>query len=79
LQNLTLSLCREQDLTLVIVTHAIEEAAGLGKKILLLGDAPNHSGRVFENLGAGQNGYRSTPAYYELCDRLWKEMHYEPA
>ena len=32
LQNLTLSLCAEQKLTLVIVTHAIEEAAALGQK-----------------------------------------------
>lgn len=79
LQNLTLSLCAEQHLTLVIVTHAIEEAVGLGRKILLLGEAPNRSGRIFENPGAGENGYRSSQAYHELCDRLWKEMHYETA
>lgn len=79
LQNLTLSLCSEQNLTLVIVTHAIEEAAGLGKKILLLGHAPNRIARIFENPGAGQSGYRSSAAYHELCDRLWKEMHYETA
>jgi NitT/TauT family transport system ATP-binding protein len=79
LQNLTLSLCAEQNLTLVIVTHAIEEAVGLGKKILLLGDAPNHSGRIFENPDASQSGYRSSSAYHELCNRLWKEMHYEAA
>ena len=79
LQNLTLNLCAEQNLTLVIVTHAIEEAAGLGKKILLLGEAPNRSGRIFENPDAGQSGYRSSPAYHALCDRLWKEMHFETA
>ena len=79
LQNLTLSLCNEKNLTLVIVTHAIEEAAALGKKILLLGHAPNRTGRIFENPGAGQSGYRSSAAYHELCDRLWKEMHYETA
>jgi len=79
LQKLTLSLCAEQNLTLVIVTHAIEEAAGLGRKILLLGEAPNTSGRIFENPDAGQSGYRSSPVYHELCDRLWKEMHYETA
>ncbi|HEY3476085.1 MAG TPA: ATP-binding cassette domain-containing protein [Anaerolineales bacterium] len=79
LQSLTLTLCSEQNLTLVIVTHSIEEAAGLGKKILLLGEAPNRSVRVSENPNAGQNGYRSSPVYHELCDRLWKEMHYETA
>jgi NitT/TauT family transport system ATP-binding protein len=79
LQNLTLSLCAEQNLTLVIVTHAIEEAAALGKKILLLGEAPNKTPRIFENPCAGQEGYRSTSDYHALCDLLWKEMHYETA
>lgn len=79
LQKLTLSLCAEQNLTLVIVTHAIEEAVALGQKILLLEEAPNRTGRIFENPEAGQSGYRSSPAYHELCDLLWREMHYEPA
>jgi NitT/TauT family transport system ATP-binding protein len=79
LQNLTLNLCAEQNLTLVMVTHAIEEAVMLGKKILLLGNAPNQRARIFENPNAGQDDYRSSPPYHELCDLLWKEMHYETA
>lgn len=79
LQNLTLGLCTEQNLTLIIVTHAIEEAVGLGKKILLLSNAPNRSARIFENPGADQSGCRSRQAYHDLCDLLWKEMHYETA
>jgi len=79
LQNLTLSLCSEQKLTLIIVTHAIDEAVGLGYKILLLNDPPNQTARIFENSGVGQTGYRSSHAYYELCDLLWREMRYETA
>ena len=79
LQNLTLSLCAEQHLTLVIVTHAIEEAAALGRKILLLEEAPNKIPRIFDNPCAGQDGYRSSPDYHALCALLWKEMHYETA
>jgi NitT/TauT family transport system ATP-binding protein len=79
LQKLTLGLCAEQNLTLVIVTHAIEEAVALGQKILLLEEAPNRSGRIFENPDAGQGGYRSSSAYHELCELLWREMHYETA
>ncbi len=79
LQNLTLSLCAEQNLTLVIVTHAIEEAVALGKKILLLGDAPNQNAKVFENPNAGQSGYRTSLEYRELCNSLWKEMQHETA
>jgi NitT/TauT family transport system ATP-binding protein len=79
LQKLTLNLCAEQNLTLVIVTHAIEEAVALGQKILLLGEAPNRNGRIFENPNTGQNGFRNTYAYHELCDLLWEEMHHETA
>ena len=79
LQSLTLSLCSEQNLTLVIVTHAIEEAVSLGKKILLLGRAPNRTAHIFENPAAGQDGFRNSPAYHELCDLLWKEMNHETA
>jgi NitT/TauT family transport system ATP-binding protein len=75
LQNLTLSLCEEQDLTLVIVTHAIEEAAALGKKILLLDTIP----RIFENPQAGQASYRNSQTYHDLCDLLRKEMRHETA
>jgi ABC-type nitrate/sulfonate/bicarbonate transport system ATPase subunit len=79
LQNLTLSLCAEQNLTLVIVTHAIEEAAALGKKILLLDTAPNKHSRVFDNPNAGQKNHRSSQAYHKLCDLLWKEMQNIPS
>ena len=79
LQNLTLSLCNEQNLTLVMVTHAIEEAAALGQKILLLDTAPNQTARVFENPQAGQPEYRSSQAYHELCQTLWREMRRETA
>src|SRR5512132_796525 len=70
LQNLTLSLCSEQNLTLIIVTHAIEEAVGLGKQILLLGAAPNRTARIFENPNVGQSGYRTSQEYRELCNSL---------
>ena len=77
LQNLTLSLCAEQNLTLVVVTHAIEEAVALGKKILLLGVAPNHSARVFENPKAGARDHRNSDEYRELRITLRAEMQGE--
>jgi NitT/TauT family transport system ATP-binding protein len=70
LQNLTLELMAERDLTLLIVTHAIEEAAFLGQKILLLGSPPNRRARLIVNPGAGQPGFRSAPAYFALIHEL---------
>lgn len=79
LQNLTLSLCAEKRLTLVVVTHAIEEAVVLGKKILLLDTIPTCNAHVFENPGAGMEGHRESKSYQELCNLLRKEMQHETA
>lgn len=79
LQNLTLALSVEQNLTLVIVTHAVEEAAALGNKILLLGAPTNRTVRIFDNPNAGQSSQRNSAAHNALCDRLRKEMRHETA
>ena len=70
LQNLIMELQREQNLTLVVVTHSIEEAAILGKKILLLGEPPNISPKVISNPKAGQRNYRESHDYVTLCREL---------
>lgn len=70
LQRLTLELRAEAGLTLVTVTHAIEEAAILGEHILLLSGPPNQAPAVFENLGAGREAHRDSPEYRALCREL---------
>jgi len=70
LQTLILELQAEQHLTLIIVTHAIEEAAVLGRKVLLLGLPPNTRAVVVDNPRAGQPGYRETGEYLEMCRQL---------
>jgi NitT/TauT family transport system ATP-binding protein len=74
LQDLMLELWAEQRLTLVIVTHAIEEAAVLGRKILLLNQPPNTEAAVIDNPSAGQPGYRNGAAYQDLCRELRARM-----
>ena len=58
LQELTLVLRKENNLTLVMVTHSIEEAAILGQKILLLGQPPNRQPEIIDNPGSGQSDFR---------------------
>jgi ABC-type nitrate/sulfonate/bicarbonate transport system ATPase subunit len=70
LQNLTLELVSEHNLTLVIVTHAIEEAAILGRKILLLGQPPNTNALVIDSPDSEKPGFRHAPAYLSLCREL---------
>ena len=79
LQNLTLSLCKENNLTLVVVTHAIEEAVVLGKKILLLDVAPASIPNIFENPTVGIANQRESKEYQELCSQLRREMQRETA
>lgn len=74
LQALTIELRTERGLTTVIVTHAIEEAALLGQRILLLGRIPNTATVVFENLGATNTDYRGSAAYASICNDLRQAM-----
>ena len=74
LQNLSLELWDEQQLTLVVVTHAIEEAAFLGRKILLLGQPPNKLPQVFDNPSAGAPNFRDSADYARLVRNLRERM-----
>lgn len=76
LQTLTLELKVESGLTLVVVTHAIEEAAILGEKILLLSQPPNRQATVFDNPQAGEPGYADSAAYQEMCQRLRQSLEH---
>jgi ABC-type nitrate/sulfonate/bicarbonate transport system ATPase subunit len=79
LQRLTLELCTEGGITLVIVTHNIEEAAAMGRKVLLLGEPPNQEVRIFENPTAREPGHRESTEYQTLCQTLRRELSHETA
>lgn len=70
LQNLILELRDEFKMTTVIVTHAIDEAAVLGSKILLLHDPPNRETTVINNPAAEDRHYRTTSAYLAMRNHL---------
>ena len=74
LQNLTIELQHEQNLTLLIVTHNIEDAVFLGQKILVLGQPPHTAPLVIENPQAGLVTYRSEPAFFEMCARVRESL-----
>jgi NitT/TauT family transport system ATP-binding protein len=74
LQRLTLELWAEQNLTMVIVTHAIEEAAILGQKIVLLGQPPNTQAVVIENPQACLPEFRETSQYLSVCRELRRRL-----
>ena len=70
LRTLTLDIQREQNLTLAIVTHSIEEAAVIGEKILLVNTIPYENPVVLENPGIYQNNYRNSNDYLLMTQKL---------
>ena len=70
LQALVLELHAEQGLTTIIVTHNIEEAVTVGRKILVLGQPPHRQALVVDNPTAGQPGYRTSQEFFYRCNRL---------
>ncbi len=74
LEQLTLDLQTETKTTTVFVTHNIEEAVFLGRRILVLGAPPHRPpARVVENPGAGRAVYRDESAFAEKA-RVLREM-----
>lgn len=72
LQSLALELHAEQGLTTVVVTHNIEEAATMGRRILVLGQPPHREAVAVDNPGVGQSGYRTSEAFLQRCNQLRK-------
>jgi ABC-type nitrate/sulfonate/bicarbonate transport system ATPase subunit len=71
LQNLVLQLHYDiPTMTIVLVTHNIEEAAFLGRKILVLTHLPNTDPIIIENPDCGNPGYRNTYRFTEKCEQL---------
>jgi ABC-type nitrate/sulfonate/bicarbonate transport system ATPase subunit len=70
LQNLTLELWREHKFTLIMVTHAIEEAASLGQNILVLGTPPHTNPIIVANLNLRNPEYRNSSEFQEECRAL---------
>ena len=67
LQELVAQLSADGGMTTVLVTHDIQEAVFLGKRILIVGRAPISSYLVVENPEARRPGYRQSPAFFERC------------
>jgi NitT/TauT family transport system ATP-binding protein len=74
LQLLTLELAREARITLVIVTHSIEEAVFMGQKILFLSIPPITQATVIDNPASGSPEFRDSAGYQVLCRSLRSQM-----
>lgn len=70
LQNNMLEIRELQGNTGFLVTHGIEEAAFLGRKILVLTSRPGRVAEIVDNPGMGNPDYRNKPDFLEICSHL---------
>ena len=70
MQNIVLELCEQQNLTLVLVTHNIEEAIFLGQKIAVFSDNSDKIRHIADNSHSGEISYRGTEEFYQHCSLL---------
>ena len=70
MQNLIIELGLASRMTTILVTHSIEEAVLLGRRILILPGPPNSVPIVIENATAGRVEYRGEGVYLDKCRQV---------
>lgn len=70
LQDVLLDLWRRRGHAQVLVTHSIEEAVFLGRRVVVMSPSPGSVRAVVENPDMGEAGYRLDPVFHERCAEL---------
>lgn len=79
LQRLLLEIWRQRGHTSVLVTHSIEEAIFLGRRVIVLTPRPGRVAAIVDNPEMGDADFRNTPAFYERCAELRRLLAAEGA
>jgi len=72
LQESLLAIWKKTRMSLILVTHSIEEAVLLGQQVLVMSPGPAHILYVLENGSVGDPGFRKQPTYFEQCLKVRK-------
>lgn len=67
LQNFLLSLWKNKGLTMLLVTHNIEEAVFLGREIIVLSPRPGCVVKIVKNHNVGEVNYRNREDFFDKC------------
>ncbi|MDI6711628.1 MAG: ATP-binding cassette domain-containing protein [Anaerosomatales bacterium] len=79
LQDLLLDLWLQRRHTQVLVTHSIEEAVFLGKRIVVMTPRPGRVAAILENPEMGERSYRATETFLHRCVTLRRMLESEGA
>lgn len=69
-QELFLKIWNENQINTFFVTHSIEEALYMGKKIVIMSNTPGQIIEIIENPMFNQSDFRQHPNYLELYDHI---------
>jgi len=67
LQETIVDILKQNRMTLVTVTHSIEEAVFLGQKIAVFSPRPARVAATVDNPQAGEKTFRDQPEFYRKC------------
>jgi NitT/TauT family transport system ATP-binding protein len=70
LQEVLLHLWRTRGYAQLLVTHSIEEAVFLGRRVFVMSPRPGSIAAVVENPEMGESGYRASALFHERCVEL---------
>jgi NitT/TauT family transport system ATP-binding protein len=74
LQNFLLQLWKEKRLTMLLVTHSIEEAVFLGRKVIVLSLRPGTVVKTVDNPQVGDLDYRTKEEFFEKCREVRQSL-----
>ncbi|MBI9107512.1 MAG: ABC transporter ATP-binding protein [Spirochaetales bacterium] len=75
LQELLLQLLEGRRMITLLVTHSVEEAVFIGRRVILMGrDSRSVIIGEFDNPAAGSSDYRGDPGYFSLCRDVRAEL-----
>ncbi|MDO8567606.1 MAG: ATP-binding cassette domain-containing protein, partial [Dehalococcoidales bacterium] len=70
LQDIILAEWKGRRLTIILVTHSIEEAVFLGGKIMILSKQPARVEVIIDNPGFGTENYRLKDEYFNVIKQV---------
>lgn len=73
IQNIILDIYNSRKITIVMVTHNIEEAVFLGQKIVIMNKGKIKS--IIDNKYFGDKGIRLNPEFYKMCIEVRKLLY----
>lgn len=79
LQNVLLGLWQRRGHAQVLVTHSVEEAVFLGKRVVVMSPRPGRVAAVVDNPEMGEADYRNHPDFYGTCASVRRLLESEGA